>query len=111
MELECPFSGELSLTTNRKQLSIPSLTIINFLKDLIYLFLEIGEGREKEKEKHQCAVASSTPPTGSLACNPAMCPDWESNWHPFGSQASAQSTEPQQPVLNIIGFNILHKAN
>ena len=27
----------------------------------IYLFLDIGEGREKEREKHQCVVASYTP--------------------------------------------------
>ena len=34
-----------------------------------------------------------------LACNPGMCPDWESNQQTFGSQASAQSTEPHQPGL------------
>ena len=33
------------------------------------------------------------PPTGDLAHNPGMCPDWESNQLPFGSQACAQSTE------------------
>ena len=27
-----------------------------------------------------------------------MCPDWESNRRPSGLQASAQSTEPHQPV-------------
>ena len=27
---------------------------------------------------------------------PQLRPDWESNWQPFGSQASAQSTEPHQ---------------
>ena len=26
-----------------------------------------------------------------------MCPDWESNWQLFGSQAGAQPPEPQQP--------------
>ena len=30
------------------------------------------------------------PPTGDLACNPGMCPDWESNQWPFGSQAGTQ---------------------
>ena len=64
----------------------------NFLKDFIYLFLERGE-----REKHQCMVASWAPPTGDLACNPGVCPDWESNQRPFGSQASAQSTEPHHP--------------
>ena len=34
---------------------------------------------------------------GDLACNLGMCPAWESIQRPFGSQASAQSTEPQQP--------------
>ena len=37
------------------------------------------------------------PPTGDLACNPGMCPDWELNQRPSVSQASAQSTEPHQP--------------
>ena len=37
------------------------------------------------------------PPTGDLAGNPGMCPDWESNQQPFGSQASTQSTELHQP--------------
>ena len=48
---------------------------IYFLKDFIYLFLERG----REGEKHRCVVASLTPPTVDLACNPGMCPDWESN--------------------------------
>ena len=56
-------------------------------------------GREEEREgtKHQCVVASHAIPSGDLACNPAMCPDWESNWQPFGLQAHAQSTELHQP--------------
>ena len=39
------------------------------------------------------------PPTGDLACNTGMCLDCESNQRPFGCQAGAQSTEPQQPEL------------
>ena len=27
-----------------------------------------------------CVVASCTLPTGNMALNPGMCPDWESNW-------------------------------
>ena len=45
-------------------------------------------------------VASHTPPTGDLAHNLGMCPDWELNWQPFGLQGGTQSTEPHQPVLN-----------
>ena len=44
-----------------------------------------------------CVVASGVHLTGDLASNPGMCPDWESNWQPFGSQACDQSTEPHQP--------------
>ena len=70
-----------------------------FFKKRFYLFLDRGEGREGEK--HQCVVASHTPPTGDLTCNPGMCPDWESNLQPFSSQAGGtQSTEPHQPGLN-----------
>ena len=71
----------------------------SFLKDFIYLFLERGRGGEREGEKQQCGnmVASHTLPTGDLACNPGMCPDWESNKRPFGLQADTQSTEPHQP--------------
>ena len=51
-----------------------------FLSPYRYLFLERGEVEGKEKEKHQCVVASLAPPTGDLACNLGMCPDWELNW-------------------------------
>ena len=54
-------------------------------KDFIYSFLERGEGREKEGEKHQCVVAPHMPPPGDPVCNPGMCPDWEWNQRPFGS--------------------------
>ena len=41
-------------------------------------------------------------PTESLTHNPGMCPDWELNQQPFGSQAGAQSAEPHQPGLYYI---------
>ena len=44
-------------------------------------------------------VASCVSPTGDLACDPGVCPDWELNHHPFGSQAGTESTEPHQPGL------------
>ena len=64
---------------------------------LFILIFRVG----REGEKHQCVVASDTLPTGDLAGNPGMCPDWELNWRPFGSQASSQSTEPHQPGLKL----------
>ena len=62
-----------------------------YLKIFIYLFLE-GQGG-----KHQSVTALPMPPTGDLAQNPGLFPDWESNWWPFGLQAGTQSTEQQQP--------------
>ena len=41
----------------------------------IYLFLEGKGEREREGEKHQCVIASRTPPTGDLGHYPGMCPD------------------------------------
>ena len=71
-------------------------------KDFTYLPLDRGEeGKKRGRAKHQCAremiVASYTPPTGDLACNPGTCPNQESNRRqPFRPQASTQTTEPQQ---------------
>ena len=39
-------------------------------------------------------VTSHAPPSGDLACNPGMCPNWELNQRLFGLQVVAQSTEP-----------------
>ena len=50
-------------------------------------------------------VASHMPPTGDLAGNPGVCPDWELNQQPFGSQASAQSNELHQPGLIFYNVN------
>ena len=47
---------------------------------IFYLFLERGREGEREGEKHPCVVASCAPPTGHLAHNPGMGPDWELNW-------------------------------
>ena len=56
---------------------------------------------EKDGKKYQWVVAPCTSPTGDLACNSGMCPDWESNMQPFDSQAGTQSTEPHQPGLYV----------
>ena len=73
-----------------------------FLKTFyLFIFREEKEG-DREREKHQCVVASRAPPTGELTHNPGMCPDWELNQRPFGSQAWAQSTELHQPGLSFL---------
>ena len=71
-------------------------TVISFYL-FICLVLERGREGEREGKKHQSVVASCAPPTGDLAYNPGMCPDWESKRWPLASQAGAQSTEPHQP--------------
>ena len=75
------------------------LILIFFKKSYSFkiLFIFRARGREGEKEKHQCVVASLAPPTGDLAHNPSMCFDWELNRPPVSSQAGSQSTEPHQP--------------
>ena len=51
-----------------------------FLKDFIcFIFRQRGREGERESDKHQCMVASNVSPTGDLARNPGMCPDWKSN--------------------------------
>ena len=82
---------------------------LNFF--FLFLNLFISKEREREGKKHQCVVASCVPPTGVLACNPGMCPDWESNWWPFSSQARTQSTEPQQPGPKIVFLNLIVSQN
>ena len=61
---------------------------------------------EKGGEKHQCVVASHGSPTGDLAKTQACA--LTGNQLPFGSQGSAQSTEPHQSghilLLLIITF-------
>ena len=67
---------------------------------ILFIYFYRGVRGEREGEKNiqvqeiHPLVACHTPPTGDLACNPNMCPDWESNQQPFSSQASTQSTEP-----------------
>ena len=45
-------------------------------------------------------------PTGDLACNPGMCPDWEWNQPSSGSQAGTQSTELHQPRHDFTNLNV-----
>ena len=71
-----------------------------FKRFYLFIFRERVSEAERKGEKHQCVVVSHIPLTGDLACNPGMCPDWESNLCPFGSQAHAQSTELHQPGPN-----------
>ena len=45
----------------------------------------MGREGEREGEKHIDRLPITRPPTGDLAQNPSMCPDWELNWQSFDS--------------------------
>ena len=80
-----------------------------------FIFREKGREGERKGQKHQCVVVSNAPYTGDLACNPGMCPDWESNRRSFCSQANAQSTKPHQAglyssyLLSLFSYSIFHR--
>ena len=67
-----------------------------FFKDFISLFFRVGKGG-REGEKHLCVVSSHASPIRDPDHNPGMCPTWELNQRPLGSQGSIQSTGPHQP--------------
>ena len=78
-----------------------------FIFSILFIFRERERKEERGGEKHR-SVASCKTLTGGLACNPGMCPDWESNQQPFVWQAGAQSTEPHQPGP---GFSLFLEKN
>ena len=96
----CCFKSPNILEIYIKELIDEMIFSISFLKRFyLFIFRQWRREGEREGEKHQCTVGSCVPPNGDLACNSGMCPDWESNWRPFGSQACPQSTEPHYPGL------------
>ena len=81
-----------------------------FPKKRFYIFIFIQREREGEREgekHHNVWLPLTCPLLGTWPThNPGMCPDWELNWRPFGSQAGTQSTEPHQPGLKSKLFRI-----
>ena len=76
-----------------------------FLRFYLFIYLERGEGREKVRERNiNVWLPLTWPPTGDLACNPGMCPDWESNQWPFGLQPelNPRSYTSQGEVHNLL---------
>ena len=67
------------------------------------MFLDREEEREKERERNINVWLSLTHPLlGTWPTTQACALIWELNLQPFGSQASAQSTEPHQPGLRLV---------
>ena len=64
----------------------------------MYLFLEIKEGREKERGRYTNVRDTEwlplAPPQPGTGCSPGMCPDKESNQRHFALQDNGQPTEP-----------------
>ena len=52
-------------------------------------------------------IASHVAPTGDLACNPGMCPDWELNQRLFGSQPALNPLSLYQPGLLLSCFKVV----
>ena len=73
------------------------LAFFFFFKDFMYLFLERG----REISVHGCL---SRGPHWDLACNPGMCPDWESNRRPLGSQPVFSPLSCTSPGLELLLF-------
>ena len=86
--------------SDKKPFEKAKLCFFFFFK--ILFFRERREGK-RESKKHQCVVASRTPPTRDLACSTGMCPD-QANWQPFGLWDAAQPTEPHRSGLNRPNF-------
>ena len=59
--------------------SMSLVTFYFFVSKILFIFQERGSEGDKEGEKHQCMIASRTPPTGDLVRNPGMCSEWELN--------------------------------
>ena len=51
-------------------------------------------------------VSSFCTLTRDQACNPGMCPDWESKLQPFGPRTTLQPMEPQWPGPHFIDSKI-----
>ena len=59
--------------------SVAHLFLSSFLKLCLFIFRDIEMEGEREGEKQQCVVASCMSPTGDLALNLGMFPNWELN--------------------------------
>ena len=69
----------MSILLDTKHPTHMDLYLIFIFLMILFIFRERGREGERKGDKQQCAVASGAPPAGNLACNPGMCPNWESN--------------------------------
>ena len=67
-----------------------ALTTTHFKNILFIYFYREGKGGRETLMCKKDWLPLAHPQTGDLALNPGMCPDWESTWWPFDSQAGAR---------------------
>ena len=102
---------------NRKPISVQNQRVygkllrVFFLRFYLFIFRDSGREGEREEEKYQCVVASCTPHAEDLACNPGMCPDWESNQQPYGFQSALKplSYTSQGPLSFVVSLKLLYR--
>ena len=58
-------------------------TSLKKYSDFFFFFTERRREGERQGEKHPSVVVSHPSPTGNLACNLGMCPNWELNCDPL----------------------------
>ena len=73
-------------------------------KDFIYLVLERGEEREKERVRNINHLPLTHVPTGDQTCNVGRCTAWESNQQIFTLLYDTQPTEPHWAGLSLSIF-------
>ena len=88
------YSWKLFLLTGRMEPRVKEASsfVLFFFKKRFYLFLERGEGRQKERERNIDRLPRA--PLWGLVSNPGMCPDPELKGRPFGLWDNAQPAEP-----------------
>ena len=79
------------------QIRTPELGCFNFLKDFIYLFLERGEGKEKERERNIDVWLLPARPLLGPGLHATQAFALTGNRTGDVLKAGTQSTEPHQP--------------
>ena len=74
--------------------------------NILFIFRERGREGDRQGEKHQWVVASDKPPTGDLARNAGMCPDWESNGYPLVQRPALSPLSHTSQGLDFIQLGI-----
>ena len=84
---------------------IPRFVILKKKTKRFYLFLDIGEGREREWERNISVWLSLVhPQLGTWPATQACALTGNRTGDPFALQSGAQSTQPHQPGHNL-SFN------